>query len=452
MHLQTTSRPVAIQESEAEIAGLKREQAYATSRKNFDKAKDYEAQIAEREKDLEEKTDAWRAKVGSSSADVKVGDIADIVSKLTGIPVNDLTQEEKDKLLQMEALLHQRVIGQDQAIDAVSDAVRLSRSGLKQGNRPIASFLFLGPTGVGKTELAKTLAEVIFGDQDALIRIDMSEYGERHSVARLVGAPPGYVGYDEGGQLTEKVRRRPYSVVLLDEIEKAHPDVYNILLQVFDDGRLTDGKGRVVDFTNTIIIATSNLGSDIIQRNLTKRGSSEFDEAKQKSELMEVLRGHFRPEFINRIDEIIVFHSLNQSEIRQIVELQLNRVKRTALTQGVELEFDVSVVDHFGAVGFRPEFGARELRRLIRSQLETELAREMLSGRIEDGDKVRVAWSEDEQRVVFEKIVKDTGDDSPDDQAKAGIEEPSEVAEDKTDVPTPSVGNEVQSKDDKSAE
>ena len=271
-------------------------------------------------------------------------------------------------------------------------------------------------------------------------------------MARLVGAPPGYVGYDEGGQLTEKVRRRPYSVVLLDEIEKAHPDVYNILLQVFDDGRLTDGKGRVVDFTNTIIIATSNLGSDIIQRNLTKRGSSEFDEAKQKSELMEVLRGHFRPEFINRIDEIIVFHSLNQSEIRQIVELQLNRVKRTALTQGVELEFDVSVVDHFGAVGFRPEFGARELRRLIRSELETELAREMLSGRIEDGDKVRVAWSEDEQRVVFEKIVKDTGDDSPDDQAKAGIEEPSEVAEDKTDVPTPSVGDEVQSKDDKSAE
>ncbi|MEF9605820.1 AAA family ATPase, partial [Paracoccus sp. PXZ] len=241
------------------------------------------------------------------------------------------TTEEKDKLLKLEEKLHERVIGQEEAIRAVADAVRLARAGLREGSGPTATFLFLGPTGVGKTELAKTLAEVIFGDQDAMIRIDMSEYGERHSVARLVGAPPGYVGYDEGGQLTEKVRRRPYSVVLLDEIEKAHPDVYNILLQVFDDGRLTDGKGRVVDFTNTIIIATSNLGSDIIQRNLKRRGTKEFDEAKQKSELMEVLRGHFRPEFINRIDEIIVFHSLNQSEIRQIVELQLNRVKRTAL-------------------------------------------------------------------------------------------------------------------------
>jgi ATP-dependent Clp protease ATP-binding subunit ClpC len=336
----------------------------------------------------------------------------------------------------------------------VADAVRLARAGLREGSGPTATFLFLGPTGVGKTELAKTLAEVIFGDQDAMIRIDMSEYGERHSVARLVGAPPGYVGYDEGGQLTEKVRRRPYSVVLFDEIEKAHPDVYNILLQVFDDGRLTDGKGRVVDFTNTIIIATSNLGSDIIQRNLTKRGSREFDEAKQKSELMEVLRGHFRPEFINRIDEIIVFHSLNQSEIRQIVELQLNRVKRTALTQGVELELDVSVVDHFGAVGFRPEFGARELRRLIRSELETELARELLSGRIVDGDKVRVAWSADEQKVVFEKIARDTGEDSPDDPAQAGIGESSAVAESKADAPTPDVpvdaNDKEQSKGDKS--
>ena len=223
---------------------------------------------------------------------------------------------------------------------------------------------------------------------------------------------------------------------------------------MFDDGRLTDGKGRVVDFTNTIIIATSNLGSDIIQRNLKKRGTKEFDEAKQKSELMDVLRGHFRPEFINRIDEIIVFHSLNQTEIRQIVELQLNRVKRTALGQGVELEFDVSVVDHFGAVGFRPEFGARELRRLIRSELETELAREMLSGRIEDGDKVRVAWSADEQKVVFEKIAKDTGDNSPDDQAEAGIDESSEAAENKADAPTPDVPVDTkdreQSKDDKS--
>jgi ATP-dependent Clp protease ATP-binding subunit ClpC len=453
--ISATARPVDVQELEAEVAQIKREQDYAAARKQFDRAAELKKELEQKQKELDELLEIWKRDQASATAEVRADHVAQIVSKITGVPVTDLTTEEKDKLLKLEEKLHERVIGQEEAIRAVADAVRLARAGLREGSGPTATFLFLGPTGVGKTELAKTLAEVIFGDQDALIRIDMSEYGERHSVARLVGAPPGYVGYDEGGQLTEKVRRRPYSVVLLDEIEKAHPDVYNILLQVFDDGRLTDGKGRVVDFTNTIIIATSNLGSDIIQRNLTKRGSSEFDEAKQKSELMEVLRGHFRPEFINRIDEIIVFHSLNQSEIRQIVELQLNRVKRTALTQGVELEFDVSVVDHFGAVGFRPEFGARELRRLIRSELETELAREMLSGRIEDGDKVRVAWSADEQKVVFEKIAKDTGDVSPDGQAKAGIDESGKFAGDKADDPTPDVPaeakEEVQSKEDKSA-
>ncbi|UVV70665.1 ATP-dependent Clp protease ATP-binding subunit [Brucella anthropi] len=452
--ISATARPVDVQELEAEVAQIKREQDYAAARKQFDRAAELKKELEQKQKELDELLEIWKRDQASATAEVRADHVAQIVSKITGVPVTELTAEEKDKLLKLEEKLHERVIGQEEAIRAVADAVRLARAGLREGSGPTATFLFLGPTGVGKTELAKTLAEVIFGDQDAMIRIDMSEYGERHAVARLVGAPPGYVGYDEGGQLTEKVRRRPYSVVLLDEIEKAHPDVYNILLQVFDDGRLTDGKGRVVDFTNTIIIATSNLGSDIIQRNLTKRGSREFDEAKQKSELMEVLRGHFRPEFINRIDEIIVFHSLNQSEIRQIVELQLNRVKRTALTQGVELEFDVSVVDHFGSVGFRPEFGARELRRLIRSELETELAREMLSGRIEDGDKVRVAWSADEQKVVFEKIAKQTGDDSPDDQAEAGIDESSEVAENKADAPTPDVPvdakDKEQSKDDKS--
>ncbi|MFC0280357.1 ATP-dependent Clp protease ATP-binding subunit [Falsigemmobacter intermedius] len=452
--ISATARPVDVQELEAEVAQIRREQDYAAARKQFDRAAELKKELEQKQKDLDELLEIWKRDQASATAEVRADHVAQVVSKITGVPVTELTAEEKDKLLKLEEKLHERVIGQEEAIRAVADAVRLARAGLREGSGPTATFLFLGPTGVGKTELAKTLAEVIFGDQDAMIRIDMSEYGERHAVARLVGAPPGYVGYDEGGQLTEKVRRRPYSVVLLDEIEKAHPDVYNILLQVFDDGRLTDGKGRVVDFTNTIIIATSNLGSDIIQRNLTKRGSSEFDEAKQKSELMEVLRGHFRPEFINRIDEIIVFHSLNQSEIRQIVELQLNRVKRTALTQGVELEFDVSVVDHFGAVGFRPEFGARELRRLIRSELETELAREMLSGRIEDGDKVRVAWSADEQKVVFEKIARDTGDDSPDDQAQAGIGESSAVAENKADAPTPDVpvdaNDKEQSKGDKS--
>ncbi|MAU51758.1 MAG: Clp protease ClpC [Roseovarius sp.] len=450
--ISATARPVDVQELEAEVAQIKREQDYAAARKQFDRAAELKNELETRQKELDDLLEVWKRDRASATAEVRADHVAQIVSKITGVPVTELTTEEKDKLLKLEERLHERVIGQDEAIHAVADAVRLARAGLREGSGPTATFLFLGPTGVGKTELAKTLADAIFGDEDAMIRIDMSEYGERHAVARLVGAPPGYVGYDEGGQLTEKVRRRPYSVVLLDEIEKAHPDVYNILLQVFDDGRLTDGKGRVVDFTNTIIIATSNLGSDIIQRNLKKRGTKEFDEAGQKSELMEVLRHHFRPEFINRIDEIIVFHSLNQSEIRQIVELQLGRVKRTAAGQGVELEFDVSLIDHFGAVGFRPEFGARELRRLIRSELETELARAMLAGQVEDGDTVRVAWSADEQKVVFEKIAKKDGEG---DQAAAGSDIAEETDEGTAEAATSDVPDDARknapSKDDQPA-
>jgi ATP-dependent Clp protease ATP-binding subunit ClpC len=363
--------------------------------------------------------DVWKRDRASASAEVRADHVPQIVSKLTGVPVTELTSEEREKLLTIENRLHERVIGQNEAIHSVADAVRLARAGLREGTSPTATFLFLGPTGVGKTELAKALASTVYGDEDAMIRIDISEYGERHAVARLVGAPPGYVGYDEGGQLTEKVRRRPYSVVLLDEIEKAHPDVYKILLQVFDDGRLTDGKGRVVDFTNTIIIAISNLGSDIIQKNLKKRSAKSFGEAKQKSKLMEVLRHHFRPEFINRIDEVIVFHSLDRDEIRKIVTLQLARVARTALGQGVELDFDTSVVDHFATVGFQPEYGARELQRLIRSELETELARAMLGATVEDGDHVRAIRPDDTRKIVFEKVAPIDVDDetSPADQS-----------------------------------
>jgi ATP-dependent Clp protease ATP-binding subunit ClpC len=392
VHLSTTSRPADLQEAEAELAQLKREQAYATSRKQFDKAKEIEAKIALQEKDLEEKTDQWKQKIGSSSAEVQVSDIADIVSKLTGIPVNELTQEEKEKLLKMEERLHQRVIGQDQAIQAVSDAVRLARAGLKQGNRPIATFLFLGPTGVGKTELAKALAEVIFGDEDAVIRIDMSEYMERHAVARLIGAPPGYVGYDEGGQLTERVRRRPYSVVLFDEIEKAHADVYNVLLQVLDDGRLTDGKGRVIDFKNTLIIATSNLASDVIMGRPSLAGS--IPSKAVRDDVMAVLRNHFRPEFLNRIDEIIIFDPLSKAQIGSIVELQLNLVRQTALGQGITLSFDPSLVGHLADEGYQPQFGARELRREIRRTLEAPLAKQMLAGKVREGDMVNCIYSE----------------------------------------------------------
>jgi ATP-dependent Clp protease ATP-binding subunit ClpC len=385
---------------DTQIARERREQEYATDHREFDRAK----QIDKRLKDLEAKksdlTDTWREKRGVTSREVQANHIAQVVSNITGIPVRELTQAERERLLEMEKYLHQRVIGQDEAITAVSDAVRASRAGLTEGTRPIASFMFLGPTGVGKTELAKALAWQVFGDEDALIRIDMSEYMERHTVARLIGAPPGYVGYEEGGQLTERVRRRPYSVILLDEIEKAHPDVHNILLQIFDDGRLTDGKGRVVDFTNTIIIATSNVGSQLIQDNLGKSGKDAKSYDDLKAELMDVLRGYFRPEFLNRIDEVIVFHALTRDQIKLIVEMQLERVRRTAHGQGIQLSFDQSVIDYLAEAGYVPEYGARELRRRIKTDLENKLAKEMLKGDIAEGSSVQVTY-EPKQGIVF---------------------------------------------------
>ncbi|MEH6773249.1 MAG: AAA family ATPase [Cereibacter changlensis] len=400
--LSATARPVEVQEIEAELHTMHREQDYASARKNFDKASEIGQQIADKEARLSELTEAWEKARATGSAEVRATHVAQIVSKLTGIPVDELTQEERAKLLKMEELLHARVIGQEEAIRSVSDAVRLARAGLREGSKPVATFLFLGPTGVGKTELAKALAEVVYGDEDALLRIDMSEYMEKHTVARLIGAPPGYVGYDEGGQLTEKVRRKPYSVILLDEIEKAHPDVYNVLLQVFDDGRLTDGKGRVVDFTNAIIIATSNLGADRIQKRLLLRGTAAEKPDMLKAELMEVLRGHFRPEFVNRLDEIIVFHSLTKDEIRQIVLLQLERLKGIAAAQRVSIVFEDSLIDMLAAESYRPEYGARELKRQIRSLVETRLARAMLGGEVAQGDTVRIGWDAKAEQVRIE--------------------------------------------------
>jgi ATP-dependent Clp protease ATP-binding subunit ClpC len=401
--MSATARPPEVQELESEVSQLKREQDYATSRKRFDRAKELQADHEARTKELEEANERWRRERGSGTAEVRVEHIAQIVSKLTGIPVTELTTEERERLTKLEERIHQRMVGQEEAVRAVADAVRLARAGLREGKRPVATFMFLGPTGVGKTELAKALAEVVYGGEDAMIRIDMSEYMERHTVARLVGAPPGYVGYEEGGQLTERVRRRPYAVVLLDEIEKAHPDVHNVLLQIFDDGRLTDGKGRVVDFTNTVIIATSNLGSDIIQRYLREKqgAGSASEQAVLKTDVMEVLRHHFRPEFINRIDEVIVFHALDKAQIRDIVRLQLERVKRTAHGQGVTLELDDALVEHFAEAGYRPEFGARELRRLLRSELESRLARAMLASEVKEGDTVRAGWDAAAGKVVL---------------------------------------------------
>ncbi|WP_109477213.1 AAA family ATPase [Paraburkholderia sp. C35] len=404
VRIGATSRPADIQELEAEMAQLRREQDYASSRKRFDEAKGFEERINEKQKALDEQTEAWQRKTGSETLEVTVDAIAEVVSRLTGIPVSDLTQEERQKLLKMEDTLRERVVGQDDAVTAVSDAVRMSRAGLGQTDKPIATFLFLGPTGVGKTELAKALAETVFGDEQAVIRIDMSEYMERHAVARLIGAPPGYVGYDEGGQLTERVRRRPYSVILLDEIEKAHPDVNNVLLQVFDDGRLTDGKGRVVDFSNTIIIATSNLGASIIMENLERPEASRMNEKALRAELMTVLKGHFRPEFLNRLDEIIVFHALSRENIRSIVQIQIDRVTRTAAAQDITLKFDDSVIEHLVEAGYQPEFGARELKRQIRQEIERKLAKEMLGNTLNSGDTAEVTYDKKNDEVEFKKV------------------------------------------------
>jgi ATP-dependent Clp protease ATP-binding subunit ClpC len=403
VRLRGSSRPPELQEEEAELQQLRRERDFATSRKNFDKAKGLEKRIDERQKGYDRQLEKWNRSVRSSSTEVRVEHVAEIVSKLTGIPVRELTTEERERLLKMEERLHQRVVGQDEAVQAVSEAVRLARAGLKDRRRPIATFFFLGPTGVGKTELAKAVAEVVFGDEDATIRIDMSEYQERHTVARLIGAPPGYVGYEEGGQLTERVRRKPYSVVLLDEFEKAHLDVQNVMLQVFDDGRLTDGKGRVVDFTNAIIIATSNVGADLIQENLRASPRDRKTYQQLKNDLMSVLRHYLRPEFLNRIDEIIVFHALDEAQIRQIVGLQLERVKRTASGQGLRLEFDDTLVDHLARVGYQPEFGARELRRQIRALVETALASAMLRGEVSEGETVRFRYDTTADKVRWEK-------------------------------------------------
>lgn len=328
-------------------------------------------------------------------------DIANVVSKWTGIPVNKLVESEKQKLLNMEDILHKRLVGQEEAVDTVSDAIRRARSGLKDPKRPIGTFLFLGPTGVGKTELAKSLAEFMFNDEDALIRIDMSEYMEKHNVSRLVGAPPGYVGYDEGGQLTEAVRRKPYSVVLFDEIEKAHPDVFNIMLQIFDDGRLTDSKGRTVDFKNTLIIMTSNIGSDIIlEDTLNSLGSSSnFEDTKEK--VLEVLRTRFKPEFLNRIDETIFFRALNMQDLTKIVDIQMDYLRRLLKDQEIEFEITPDAKEFLATRGFNPVYGARPLKRVIRQLIENPLSKQILAQKFMRGDKVIIDVENDE--IVFKK-------------------------------------------------
>jgi ATP-dependent Clp protease ATP-binding subunit ClpB len=312
-------------------------------------------------------------------------EIAEVVSKWTGIPVSKMLEGEREKLLQMEQSIGRRVVGQEEAVKAVSDAIRRSRAGLSDPNRPNGSFLFLGPTGVGKTELCKALAEFLFDTEEAMIRIDMSEFMEKHSVARMIGAPPGYVGYEEGGYLTEAVRRRPYSLILLDEVEKAHSDVFNVLLQVLDDGRLTDGQGRTVDFRNTVIVMTSNLGSQVIQEL-----AGEANYARMKSAVMEIVGQHFRPEFINRVDDVVVFHPLAREHIREIVNIQLGFLRKRLAERDIQLELDTAGSDLLGEAGFDPVYGARPLKRAIQHQLENPLAQLILSGEFGPGDTIRV--------------------------------------------------------------
>jgi ATP-dependent Clp protease ATP-binding subunit ClpC len=406
---------------EEDLRRLARERDQATSARDFDRAGQVEERMTDRRQELEERQERKRQRAAEVTAD----DIAEVVSRATGIPVSQLTQEERDRLLRLEQELHGRIVGQDEAVEAVAEAVRRSRAGLGDPNRPTGSFLFLGPTGVGKTELARALAEVLFGDDDLMIRFDMSEFQERHTVSRLVGAPPGYVGYEEAGQLTEAVRRRPYSVLLLDEIEKAHTDVFNILLQILDDGRLTDAQGRTVDFKHTVVIMTSNLGSDLIQAFAREEGGSS-DELKEA--LMEVLQRSFRPEFINRIDDIIVFRALTEPQLLDITRLLLDKLARRLHAQRVDVEFTDAAVELLAREGFDPEFGARPLRRTIQRLVENELSRMVLAATAQPGEKVVV--DADGERLSFD--VRSGGfDESTDDleeEQESGAREPARQA------------------------
>ena len=395
VRLRSRTKPEDTRALEDQVRRLNREKDEAVANEDFEKARNLRDEIARLEADLEEVRGGRRGPVPEVTAE----DIAEVVSRATGIPVSQLTEEERSRLLRLEQQLHERVVGQDEAVEAVAEAIRRARAGLSDPNRPIGSFLFLGPTGVGKTELARTLAEALFGEEAALIRIDMSEFQERHTVSRLVGAPPGYVGYEEAGQLTEAVRRRPYSVLLLDEIEKANPDVFNILLQILDEGRLTDAQGRTVDFKNTVIIMTSNMGAERIQQHAREQGES-FEQLKE--DMMEIVRHHLRPEFVNRIDEIIVFEALTKDQIVEIARLLLDRTKRRLRAQDIEVEFTEAAVELIAEEGFDPEFGARPLRRAIQRRVDNRLSSMLLSGELNPGDRLIVGAEDGE--LTFEVI------------------------------------------------
>jgi len=397
------SMPPELKEMKAELQRLEAEEEAAWQRRDYERAASFRSKRIQLEQEYNRKKEAWQGEKGLDEV-VDAEDVAEIVSKWTGIPVSSMLETEAEKLLHMEERLHQRIIDQDEAVATVSDAIRRARSGLKDPKRPIGSFIFLGPTGVGKTELAKALAEFLFDDEEALVRIDMSEYRERHTVSRLIGAPPGYVGYEEGGQLTETVRRRPYQVVLFDEIEKAHPDVWNALLQILDDGRLTDGQGHTVDFRNTVIIMTSNIGTQYAR----KGGALGFrveedrdDEQRMRGQIEDALKKTFRPEFLNRIDEVIIFHLLTKEQVKEIVELQMKEISQRLKEQGITIELTEAARGWLAEKGYDPNFGARPLQRTLQRQVESPLSKRLLRGEFAEGDTVVVDVGED--RLSFKK-------------------------------------------------
>jgi ATP-dependent Clp protease ATP-binding subunit ClpC len=408
VRLKSFTAPPDLKKLEEQVESLRNEKEDAIRNQEFEKAANIRDQEHKLKEELDKAKDRWYQKNQTKTDTVTGDDIAEIVSSWTGIPVKRLVQEETERLMNMEDILHERVVGQDEAVKAVSKAIRRGRVGLKDPKRPIGSFIFLGPTGVGKTELSKALAEALFGDEKAMIRIDMSEYMEKFTVSRLVGSPPGYVGYEEGGQLTEKVRRKPYSVLLFDEIEKAHPDVFNILLQILDDGRLTDAQGRVVDFRNTVIIMTSNIGGRMITEPKKLGFASVSDDDKErnyeemKSNVMGELKKAFRPEFLNRVDEVIVFHPLDEEHIKKIVGIMIDMLAKRLLQSDINIKVSEEAKDYLARKGYDKTFGARPLRRSIQSMIEDRLAEEMLEGKVKKGDEVVIELKDD--NLIFKVL------------------------------------------------
>ena len=403
VRIQFSTEPDDLKKLEDQIRNFKKELDAAKHAKSK-KVSAIEKDIVELEKERAEKLDEWETKKAKIIPEVKFENVAEVISKLTGIPLTELTRAEKEKLLNMEERIHERLIDQEEAVKSVSQAIRRGRTGLGEARRPIASFLFLGPTGVGKTELSRTLAYVLFGDDQAMIRLDMSEYMEKHNVSRLIGAPPGYVGYDEGGQLTEQVRRRPHSIILLDEIEKAHQDVFNILLQVLEDGRLTDGQGRKVDFSNTIIIATSNVGSDMIYREFDKASGDRMNYEALKNMLIGNLRAYFRPEFLNRLDEVIVFRSLEKEQIQKIVVLQLEKLTEKLKMLGYAFDISAPAVKKLAEQGFDPHFGARELKRVIQKEIENRVSEILLKDDPERGSRIEIDFEKEFEAKIKKQV------------------------------------------------